>query len=114
MVCRYMDYQRQHLALVELEALVSYTPCSQGELDEFGTGSDGDAASAAAQTRVRRLVDTPPKVSLLLPDNVAVFLLARRVLMNLGLRYRRRLRVYVVVAAATLCRVLILTNAGTT
>ena len=54
-------------------------------------------------------MDTPPKVSLLLPDNVAVFLLARRVLMNLGLRYRRRLRVYVVAAAATVCRGLILT-----
>ena len=87
-VGRYIDYQRQHLALVELEALVSYTPRCTGEENPFVAHDDCDRGVAYVDER-------PPKVSLLLADNVAVFLLVRRVLMNLGLRYRRRLRVYV-------------------
>ena len=40
--------------------------------------------------------DDPPKVSLLITENVHMFLLARRVLLNIGLRYRKRLQAYVV------------------
>merc|ERR1719197_629474 len=40
------------------------------------------------------VADTPPRVSLLLSENVHMFLLTRRVLLNIGLRYRKRLQAF--------------------
>ena len=79
----FVDYQRQYYALAELEHAVSYHPKST---DNSGIGPFPMYAA-----------DTPPKVSLLITENVHMFLLARRVLLNLGLRYRKRLYVYTTV-----------------
>lgn len=71
----FIDYQRRYAVLRELELLVSYGVPETITSENWAT-------------------DTPPKVSLLITENVHMFLLARRVLLNMGLRYRKRLQMY--------------------
>ena len=70
-----MDYQHSYDMLNALQRLCEYqTPCRMHDNEP--------------------VADTPPRVSLLLSENVHMFLLTRRVLLNIGLRYRKRLQAY--------------------
>ena len=70
-----MDYQHSYDMLNALQRLCEYqTPCRMHDSEP--------------------VADTPPRVSLLLSENVHMFLLTRRVLLNIGLRYRKRLQAY--------------------
>ena len=74
-VVRLVDYQHSYDMLNALQRLCEYqTPCRMHDNEP--------------------VADTPPRVSLLLSENVHMFLLTRRVLLNIGLRYRKRLQAY--------------------
>ena len=70
---RLADYQRAHDALAELTRQCQYTSQLRG--------SGGV-----------RLPSKPPRLSLLLTDNVFSFLVTRRLLLNVGVRFRKRLQ----------------------
>jgi len=70
-----VDYQHSYDMLNALQRLCEYqTPCRMHDNEP--------------------VADTPPRVSLLLSENVHMFLLTRRVLLNIGLRYRKRLQAF--------------------
>ena len=70
---RLVDYQHSYNALESLTQLCEYkSPC--------------------LATRDVMVPDAPPRISLLLSENVHLFLPTRRVLLHIGLRYRQRLQ----------------------
>lgn len=83
---RLADYQRVHGALSKLTHLCQYTVPSTAR------GSNP-------------LPTKPPRLPLLLTDNVFAFLVTRRVLLNVGVRFRKRMQTYVGVSSGILTAV---------
>ena len=90
----YVDYERRYESLTALQDLVSFHPAA----------STVESYDALDQLANREFVkDLRPRVSLMVTENVHMFLLARRVLLHIGLRYRKRVQAYVLCCGACSC-----------